>query len=501
MNSDARAHDRQADASGPRSGGPSALARGLNMRHIQFIALGSAIGTGLFYGSASAIQKAGPSVVLAYVVAGAAVYMVMRALGEMAVRHPVPGSFGQYSARYLSPFAGFVTGWTFVFEMVVVAIADVTAFGVYMGFWFPDTPRWIWVVAVILFIAAINTRSVKLFGELEFWLTIVKVGAILAMIVGGVALMLFGISIDAATPSGPQNLVDQGGFFPNGVEGLLAALAVVVFAFGGIETIGITAGEASDPKRSIPRAVNAVPWRILLFYVGTMVVVMSLVPWHTITGDASPFVQIFAALGIPAAPAILNVVVITAAISAINADTFGAGRMLFGLAQQGQAPRAFTRVSKHGVPWLTVVVMCAALAVGAVLNAVIPEDVFLIIASIATFATVWVWLMILLSHIAMRREIARKRRPESEFKVPLWPFASWAAVGFIVVVIVLLGWAESTRVALIVGAVWLALLGIAYALRVRGAGRSRPELHDHTAAIASLPGLEAEGHAADERRS
>lgn len=464
----------------------SGLARGLSMRHIQFIALGSAIGTGLFYGSAAAIQKAGPSVILAYLIAGAAVYMVMRALGEMAVRHPIPGSFGQYAARYLGPFAGFVTGWTFVFEMIVVAIADVTAFGVYMGFWFPDTPRWIWVTAVILFIAAINTRNVKIFGELEFWLTIIKVGAIIAMIAGGLALIFLGVSFEPGSATGPHNLVDHGGFLPNGVAGLLAALAVVVFAFGGIETIGITAGEADDPKRAIPRAVNSVPARILLFYVGTMVVIMSLVPWNQITGEASPFVQIFSALGVPAAPAILNAVVITAAISAINADTFGAGRMLFGLAKQGQAPKVFTKVSRNGVPWMTVIVMCAALAVGAVMNALIPEDVFLIIASIATFATVWVWLMILLSHIAMRREIALKDRPESEFKVPLWPVASWLAVGFILLVIVLLGWFPDTRVAMIVGLTWLVLLGLAYLARVRGSGRQRPELDDHTAAI-TLP--------------
>jgi len=228
------------------------------MRHIQFIALGSAIGTGLFYGSATAIQAAGPSVILAYLIAGAVVYMVMRALGEMAVRHPVPGSFGQYAARYLGPFAGFVTGWTFVFEMIVVAIADVTAFGVYMGFWFPDTPRWIWVTAVILCIAAINTRNVKILGEMEFWLTIIKVGAILAMIGGGIVLMALGVSYAPGEPVGLQNLVDHGGFMPNGLGGLLAALSVVVFAFGGIETIGITAGEAGairpapSPRPSTP---------------------------------------------------------------------------------------------------------------------------------------------------------------------------------------------------------------------------------------------------------
>lgn len=459
------------------------LARGLSLRHIQFIALGSAIGTGLFYGSAAGIQTAGPAVILGYLVAGAAVFMVMRALGEMAVRHPVPGSFGQYAARYLGPFAGYLTGWTFAFEMIVVAVADVTAFGVYMGFWFPDAPRWIWVVAVILIIGGINTANIKVFGETEFWLTIIKVGAIIAMILGGVALMLMGVSYEPGATVGPANLVEHGGFAPNGIVGVIASLTIVVFAFGGIETIGITAGEAEDPKRAIPRAINSVPVRILLFYVLTMVVIMSLVPWDRITGESSPFVQIFDTLGIPAAASILNVVVITAALSAINSDTFAAGRMLYGLSQQGHAPRIFSKVSARGVPWFSVLVMCGGLGIGAVLNATIPEDVFALVASIATFATVFVWLMILLAHIAMRREIARDRLPESEFRVPLWPLASYLAVAFIVLVIVAIGVFPDTRIALVVGIVWIALLTVAYALWVRGDGRQKPQLLDTTGEV------------------
>ncbi|WP_116113551.1 amino acid permease [Austwickia chelonae] len=456
------------------------LVRGLSLRHIQFIALGSAIGTGLFYGSAEAIAKAGPAVIITYLIGGAAVFMVMRALGEMAVRHPVPGSFGQYAARYLGPFAGFVTGWSFAFEMIVVAVADVTAFGMYMSFWFPHTPQWIWVCSVILFIGAVNTRKIKVFGELEFWLTIVKVGAIIAMILGGIALMVKGVSFAPGVDVGPENLTSHGGFAPHGIGGVLAALTIVMFAFGGVESVGITAGEADDPKRAIPKAVNSVPVRILLFYVCTMVVIMSLVPWNQINNKASPFVQIFSALGVPAAASVLNVVVISAALSAINSDTFAAGRMLYGLAQQGQAPKAFASVSRHGVPWLTVIVMCVALLLAAVLNALMPEDVFRTIASIATFATVWVWIMILLSHIAMRREIAAQGRAASEFPVPFWPVASYAAVAFMAFVIVMLGWFPDTRVALVVGLVWMLFLLVAYRVWVREDGRAQPELVDET---------------------
>ena len=369
-----------------------ALARGLNVRHIRFMALGSAIGTGLFYGSASAIQSAGPAVLLAYMIGGAAVFLVMRALGEMAVRHPVSGSFGHYASRYLGPFAGFITGWTFAFEMAIVAIADVTAFGIYMGFWFDDVPRWIWILAVILLIAGLNLMRVKVFGETEFWLSLIKVAAIIAMIAGGAAIVAFGFGLPDGANPGLETMLGSGGFFANGFWGLLASFSIVMFAFGGIETIGITAGEADNPKKAIPAAVNTVPVRILLFYVCALGILMMIFPWQDINGETSPFVQIFDSLGIPAAAHILNAVVITAAVSAINSDIFGAGRVLYGLAQEGQAPPSFAKISKNGVPWMTVATMAVVLLVGMVLNALLPESLFTIIASIATFATVWVWL-------------------------------------------------------------------------------------------------------------
>lgn len=342
--------------------------------------------------------------------------------------------------------------------------------------------RWIWIAAVILFLTAVNLLSVKVFGELEFWLTLVKVVAIVAMIVGGAALIAFGFSSDGGQ-AGVQHLVEHGGFLPNGFGGLLAAFSVVVFAFGGVETLGVTAGEAADPKRAIPGAVNTVPVRILVFYVLTLAVLMSLFPWNLVGAQGSPFVQIFDGLGIPGAAHVLNAVVITAALSAINSDIFGAGRVLFGLAQQGHAPSSFAKLSRRGVPWMTGVVMTGVLAVGVVLNAVIPKDVFTVIASIATFATVFVWCMILASHVAMKREIRRAELAPSEFPSPLWPAASVAAIAFLALVVVLLGWFEATRVALVVGGVWIALLAAAYALWVRGDGRRRPALRDETSPV------------------
>ncbi|NNA52494.1 amino acid permease [Pseudomonas lactis] len=446
------------------------LKRGLNARHIRFMALGSAIGTGLFYGSASAIQMAGPAVLLAYLIGGAAVFMVMRALGEMAVHNPVSGSFGQYASTYLGPMAGFILGWTYAFEIIIVCLADVTAFGIYMGFWFPEVARWVWVLGIVFLIGGLNLCNVKVFGEMEFWLSLLKVGAIVAMILGGFGIMLFGIhSAGETQASGLSNLWAHGGFMPNGIGGLIASFAVVMFAFGGIEIIGITAGEAKDPQRVIPKAINAVPLRILLFYVLTLFVLMAIYPWPQIGSQGSPFVQIFSNLGIGSAATILNIVVISAAVSAINSDIFGAGRMMYGLAQQGQAPKGFAQLSKQGVPWMTVVVMGAALLGGVVLNYLIPENVFLLIASIATFATVWVWLMILFTQVAMRRSMTKAQVAELKFPVPFWPYAPAAAIVFMLFVFGVLGYFPDTQAALMVGAVWIVLLIIAYWLWVKPA--------------------------------
>ncbi|MFW0108229.1 amino acid permease [Rothia sp. P7181] len=434
----------------------SALRRGLSLRHILFIALGSAIGTGLFYGSASAISLAGPSVLLAYMIGGAAVFMVMRAMGQMALAHPVSGAFSEYATRYLGPWAGFTTGWTYAFEMALVAIADVTAFAVYMQFWFPSSPAWVWIGVVLLLIMAINLVQIKAFGESEFWFTTIKVGAIIAMIAGGIVLMLVGTQSVAGNTASITNLWSHGGFFPHGIAGFVACFTVVMFAFGGIETIGIAAGEAENPQVSIPKAVNTTPVRILLFYVLALTVIMSLIPWNQIQGQSSPFVQIFSALGIPAAAHILNFVVLTAAVSAINADVYGAGRMLYGLAQQKMAPQTFTRTAKNGVPYMTVVCTGLVLIVGVFVN-VFFENAFLVVASLATFATVMVWVMILLSHIAF----ARKSQHNVSSR------GSYVALAFMAFIVLQFAFFADTRLALVVGSIWCVFLGVFYVTFVK----------------------------------
>ncbi|WP_227731935.1 amino acid permease [Yersinia proxima] len=446
----------------------STLKRGLSARHIRFMALGSAIGTGLFYGSAEAIRLAGPAVLLAYLVGGAAVFMVMRALGEMAVHDPVAGSFGHYASRYLGPLAGFLTGWTYTFEMIIVALADVTAFGIYMGLWFPDAPQWGWVLSIIFFIGALNLCSVKVFGEMEFWLSLLKVTAIIAMITAGLGIMMFGFGAGHES-TGVSNLWSHQGFMPNGITGIIASFAVVMFAFGGIEIIGVTASEAKNPEKVLPRAINTVPVRILLFYVLTLFVLMAIYPWNSIGQNGSPFVEIFSSLGISSAANILNLVVITAAISAINSDIYGAGRMMYGLAQEGLAPKCFSRLTRNGVPWMTILVMAIALLCGVVLNYLIPKNVFLVIASIATFATVWVWLMILISQVAMRRSMSKENVAHLAFPVPFWPVAPILTIIFMAFIIAVLGYFPDTRIAMYVGLAWVGLMTLAWWVWVRKA--------------------------------
>jgi histidine transporter len=449
----------------PEASTRGALRRGLSPRHIRFIALGSAIGTGLFYGSSDSIQAAGPAVLIAYMIGGAAVFVVLRALGEMAVSNPVAGSFGEYAREHLGPLAGFTTGWTYVFEMVIVCLADVTAFGVYMGLWFPGVPRWIWVLSVVLVVGAVNLISVKVYGELEFWFSLVKVVAIIGMIAGGAAILIFGFGSHSAS-TGVSNLWNHG-FAPHGIGGVVASLTVVMFAYGGTEIIGVTAGEAEAPEKTIPRAVNTVPIRVILFYVLTLAVIMAINPWTTIDSNSSPFVEIFQKLGLHFAATVLNLVLITAALSAINSDIFGAGRMLFGMAEKRQAPASMLKTTRNGVPWVTVAVITAALLVGVLLNYLIPDRIFEIIAAIATFATIWVWLMILFAQVASRRTMTREQQAALKFPVPLWPYGPIAAIAFMVFVFGVLAWFPDTRVALVVGVVWLALLGVGYRLWVR----------------------------------
>jgi amino acid transporter, AAT family len=433
------------------------LQRRLTPRHITFMALGMAIGAGLFLGSASTIKLAGPSVLFAYLFGGAMIFIIMRALGEMAVQDPVAGSFSTYAHKYLGPFAGYLTGWNYWILMMGVGIAESTAVGIYMKQWYPDLPQWIWTFGSVAMIGGLNLMAVKVYGELEFWFALVKVLTVVLMILGGATIIWLGWG-NGGHPVGLSNLWTHGGWFPNGVTGMVLALPVLVFSFGGIETIGMAAAEAAQPERTIPRAVNSVIWRILIFYVGALFVIMAIYPWDELGTQGSPFVVTFAKLGIPQAAGLINFVVITAALSSFNSTTFSGSRMLYSLSTKRQAPIALQRLSKHGVPVRGVLVTMACLMVGVLLNYLVPERIFGMMMSILAFNTVWTWGMVLIAHWRFRRQ----QTGALAFQLRWWPLSSVVCLAFLAFVLVMLGYSPDTRVALYVGVAWVLLLTLAY---------------------------------------
>lgn len=442
-------------------GGNQQLQRGLEQRHITLMSLGAAIGVGLFLGSATAIQLAGPAILISYIVGGMAIFIIMRALGEMAVHNPVSGSFSRYAKDYLGPLAGYITGWNYWFLWVVTCMAEITAVGVYMQMWYPDTAPWIWALAALAIMTLVNLIAVKAYGEFEFWFALIKIVAILAMIFVGLGVILFGLGNDGIAV-GISNLWSNGGFAPNGVTGIFMSLQMVMFAYLGVEMIGVTAGEAKNPKTVIPKAIDTVFWRILLFYVGALFVIMSIYPWNEIGSNGSPFVLMFEKIGIGPAAGVINFVVLTAALSSCNSGIFSTGRMLFNLAQQKQAPNSFAKISRTGVPSKAIIFSAILLLVGVVLNYLVPEKVFIWVTSISTFGAVWTWGIILLSQLKFRKTLTKGEVSRLSYKALFYPFGSYLVLAFLVLVLGLMAYFPDTRIALIVGPIWIIGLVFVY---------------------------------------
>nr|WP_284724272.1 amino acid permease [Laceyella tengchongensis] len=437
------------------------LRRGLDERHMHMIALGGAIGTGLFYGSATTIQMTGPAITLAYLIGGVVIFFIMRALGEMTLAEPVSGSISHYAGRYIGPFAGFLAGWTYWFMWIIVGMAELTAIGTYFQYWFPSVPQWVPSLVALVLMTLVNLLHVKAFGEFEFWFASIKVFAILAMMGGGL-LLIFGPIDHGSTSTGVDNLFAHGGFMPHGWKGFLLSMVLVFFSFGGVELVGMTAGEAKNPLKSIPAAVNKVIWRILIFYVGALTIMLMLYPWNEIGTKGSPFVMIFDQIGIPATATILNIVVITAALSAFNSGLFSTSRMLYHLGLEGQAPRIFTKLNKAHAPQRGILFSSLLLSVAVVLNYLVPEKVFLYISSVATVAVITSWALILLTHLRFR-----KANRTTAFNMPFYPYSSYFALAFLGIVVILMAYVDSTVIALIVAPVWYLLVFVSYHVRQR----------------------------------
>jgi amino acid transporter, AAT family len=439
------------------------LTRGLKDRHIQLIAIGGAIGVGLFLGSARAISKAGPGLMLSYAVGGLVIFFIMRALGELLLHRPVAGSFATYAEEYVSPWAGFATGWSYWFMWIVTGMAEITAVGVYFHYWFPDLPQWIPALIALFVLYGVNLVAVGLFGELEFWFALIKVVAIIALLVIGLAVILFGFGELGKTASF-TNLWTHGGFFPTGIVGVILTLQIVMFAYQGVELLGVTAGEAQNPEKTLPHATNNVIYRILIFYIGALLVIMSLVPWDQLQPGESPFVLVFDRVGIPAAAGIINFVVITAAASSCNSGVFSTGRMLYTLAQFGQAPRIFAQVSSRHVPAMGITASAALMLIGVALNYLMPERVFVYVTSVALVGSLWTWALIVIAHLGYRKAVAAGQAAPVSYRMPGTPYSNWFVVAFLILVAAFLGVDADTRVALYVAPVWFAVLAIGYQL-------------------------------------
>ena len=436
------------------------LSRGLKNRHVQLLAIGGAIGTGLFLGSGRSIHLAGPSILFAYMITGAICFFIMRALGELLLSNLNYHSFVDFVYDYLGERAAFITGWTYWFCWISLAMADITAAGLYVQYWFPNIAQWVPSLIILVILLIMNLMTVKLFGEMEFWFALIKVIAIMSLIVIGTFMIIKGFSTDAGASSF-TNLWSHGGWFPNGASGFILSFQMVVFAFTGIELVGLTAGETENPEEVIPKAINNIPIRIIIFYIGALLVIMSIYPWNSINPDKSPFVQVFATVGIAAAASIVNFVVLTSAASACNSGIFSTSRMVYSLAKEDNAPESMKKLTSNQVPFNATIVSTIVILISVILNYIMPQGVFILITSISTFCFIFIWAIIVICHMKYRKTNP-KLAAKSKFKMPFYPIANYIILAFLAFVIVTLALNNETRVALFVTPIWFIILGVIY---------------------------------------
>jgi aromatic amino acid transport protein AroP len=434
------------------------LKKGLSNRHIQLIALGGSIGTGLFLGISQTIKLAGPSVILGYAIAGLIAFLMMRQLGEMIVHEPVSGTFSHLAYKNWGKFDVFMSGWNNWVLNILVCMAELSAVGLYIHYWWPEIPTWVSALGFFIFINIINLLHVKLFGEMEFWLAIIKVGAIIAMIAFGSYLLASG---SGHSQSSLENLWQLGGFFPNGIMGLIMAMAMIMFAFGGIELVGIAAAETDNPKKTLPKAVNQIVYRVLLFYILSLVVILSLYPWNMMAQGGSPFVLIFDSLGSQTVAGVLNFVVLTAAVSVYNSTNYCTSRMLLGLAQQGNAPKFLSKINQRGIPVNAVMVSAFFTLMCVLLNYLVPEKAFSMLMMLVVAAIVINWLVISYTHLKFKTSMNRTQT-RTNFPSVAYPFTNYLCIAFMGGILLIMSSTPDMRVAVIMIPVWIGILSVAY---------------------------------------
>ena len=414
--------------------------RSLKPRQIRMIAIGGAIGTGLFLGAGARLQLAGPALAMVYLVCGVFSFLILRALGELVMYRPCSGSFVSYAREFLGERGSFVAGWMYYLNWAMTGIVDITAVALYMRYWgtFAHVPQWVFALAALAVVGGINMIAVKWFGELEFWFSLIKVGALVVFLLVGVAILVTGHHVGGVTP-GLQLVAANGGVFPHGLLPAVVIIQGVIFAYSGIELLGVAAGEAQDAKRILPGAINGVMWRIGLFYVGSVVLLVLLMPWTAYKAGVSPFVTFFGALGVPGIGTAMNLVVLTAALSSLNSGLYSTGRVLRSLATGGSAPPFLSRMNAQKVPYGGIIVTLAVYLVGVVLNYLVPSQVFEVVLNIASLGIVSTWAFIVVCQMRLRSAQNRGEIERVTFRMPFAPVSSWLTLAFLAGVLVLMG--------------------------------------------------------------
>lgn len=436
------------------------LSKSLKPRHLSMIAIAGVIGAGLFVGSGAAIQQAGPGILVAYLAAGLVVILVMRMLGEMAAANPETGSFSTYADKALGRWAGFSIGWLYAWFWIIVLGIEATAGAAIMHRWVPGVDQWVWALVLMVLLTVTNLGSVKSYGEFEFWFASIKVAAIVIFLLAGIAAIL-GLIPGVSAP-GVANLLDQGGFMPNGPGAVLAGILVVVFSFFGAEIATIAAGESENPVDAVKKAVKSTVWRILIFYIGSIAIVVTLLPWNSASVAKSPYVAVIELYGIPGAGTIMDIVVLTSVLSCLNSGLYTASRMLFSLSQRGDAPKSWMKISKRGVPAAAVLASTVVGFITVGLNYVAPDTVFLFLVNTSGAIALFVWLVIASSQLILRRRMGAAAK-DLDLKMWFFPYLTWIAIGSIVALIIGMVILESTRESLFLS---LALAAVVVAIGV-----------------------------------
>jgi L-asparagine permease len=437
-------------AGGPADAGDAGYRKALKSRHVSMIAIGGAIGTGLFLGAGGRLAQAGPALAIVYAVCGLFAFFVVRALGELILYRPSSGAFVSYAREFIGEKGAYVAGWMHFLNWSTTGIADITAIALYAHFWsfFVPIPQWVLALIALAVVLTLNLVSVRLFGEMEFWFAIVKVAALVVFLIVGIVLLVTQHPIDGMTP-GPQLIADHGGVFPAGLVPMVLIVQGVVFAYASCELVGVAAGETEHPEKVVPKAINSIMWRIALFYVGSVVLLAMLMPWSSYTADESPFVTVLSHLGVPAAGNIMNLVVLTAALSSLNSGLYSTGRILRSMSMAGSAPKFTGVMNRNQVPYGGILLTAAVCVLGVGLNYVVPKDAFEIVLNFAAIGILATWAIIVLSHLLFVRKARRGEVTRPHFRLPFSPWTEIVTLVFLATVVVLMGFDKTGRITLL----------------------------------------------------